>query len=219
VLAALTSACSAWPVTPAGTTAVPGRLARPLYRRIAADVAGAALPDGAFVLDVGTGPGRLPLLIAQRCPSLLVEGIDLSEQMIARALATARHVAIPRGRVRYRVGDVRALPYPDASIDLVVSSLSLHHWSDVPAGLAEIQRVLRPGGRAWIYDVGPVLRQVAANAARRNLPVTLEAIQPDPSRRISTRVWTTVARRLINRLTVTSVIEGATPSLDRPTPD
>ena len=37
------------------------------------------------MLDVGTGPGRVPLLIAERCPSLVVEGIDLSEQMIARA--------------------------------------------------------------------------------------------------------------------------------------
>src|SRR5947209_18846092 len=64
---------------------VPGRLAHPLYRRVAADVAAAGLQDGAFVLDVGTGPGRVPLLIAERCPSLLVEGIDLSERMIARA--------------------------------------------------------------------------------------------------------------------------------------
>ena len=63
----------------------PGRLARPLYQRITADVAGSGLPDGAFVLDVGTGPGRVPLLIAERCPSLVVEGIDLSERMIARA--------------------------------------------------------------------------------------------------------------------------------------
>jgi ubiquinone/menaquinone biosynthesis C-methylase UbiE len=55
------------------------------------------LPDGAFVLDVGTGPGRVPLLIAERCPSLVVEGIDLSEQMIARALASAARVPIPSG--------------------------------------------------------------------------------------------------------------------------
>ena len=65
--------------------AVSGRLARPLYRRIAAEVAGAGLPDGATVLDVGTGPGRVPLLIAERCPTLIVEGLDLSEEMIGRA--------------------------------------------------------------------------------------------------------------------------------------
>jgi ubiquinone/menaquinone biosynthesis C-methylase UbiE len=196
---------------------LPGRLARPLYRRIAADVAAAGLPDGAFVLDVGTGPGRVPLLIAQRCRSLVVEGIDLSEQMIARATEAAT-TPVASGRVTYRVADVRALPYPDGSIDLVVSSLSLHHWTDVPAGLAEIQRVLRPEGRAWIYDLRPVLRRVAANATRRNLPVTLEALQPDPSSRLPARLWTTLGRRLISRLTVTSVSQGVTPTLGGTTP-
>jgi ubiquinone/menaquinone biosynthesis C-methylase UbiE len=154
----------------------------PLYRRIAADVAGAGLPDAAFVLDVGTGPGRVPLLIAERCASLVVEGIDLSEQMIARA-AQAVSPAAAGGRVRYRVADVRALPYPDRSIDLVVSSLSLHHWTDVPAGLAEIQRVLRPEGRAWIYDVRPVLRHVAAN---RRVPTFRSHWRPSKASRVVT---------------------------------
>ena len=73
-----------------------------------------------MVLDVGTGPGRVPLLIAQRCPSLTVEGIDLSEQMIARATQAAS--LAKGGRLTYRVADVRALPYPDGSIDLVVET-------------------------------------------------------------------------------------------------
>jgi ubiquinone/menaquinone biosynthesis C-methylase UbiE len=195
----------------------PGRLARPLYRRIAADVAGARLRGGAFVLDVGTGPGRVPLLIAQRCPSLIVEGIDLSEQMIARAAQAAS--AAEGDRVTYRVADVRTLPYPDASIDLVVSSLSLHHWTDVPAGLAEIRRVLRPGGRAWIYDVRPVLRRVAENAARCNLPVSLEPLDREPGRPFPARLWTAVTAHLINRLTVTRVSAGVTQSHDGPAPD
>lgn len=187
----------------------PGRLARPLYERITADVAGAGLLDGAFVLDIGTGPGRVPLLIAERCPSLVVEGIDLSEQMIARAEAAAREAS---GHLTYRVADVRALPYPDGSIDLIVSSLSLHHWTDVPAGLAEIQRVLRPGGRAWIYDVRPVLRHAASDALRRNLPVTLEALEHVPSGRALARLWTSVVGRLVHRLSMTGVSEGVTPS-------
>jgi ubiquinone/menaquinone biosynthesis C-methylase UbiE len=179
-----------------------GRLAGPLYRRIATDVAGAGLSDGASVLDVGTGPGRVPLLISRRCPSLTVEGIDLSEQMIARATQAASLAT--GGRVTYRVADVRALPYPDRSIDLVVSSLSLHHWTDVSAGLAEIQRVLRPDGQAWIYDVRPVLHRVAENAGSYNLPVTLEALQGQPSGHFPARVGTRVAGRLINRLTLTA---------------
>ena len=151
--------------------AVSGRLARPLYRRIAAEVAGAGLPDGATVLDVGTGPGRVPLLIAERCPELIVEGLDLSEEMIGRAMKGAIGAGIGRERLRYRVGDVAALPYDDASVDLVVSSLSLHHWTDVPAGLAEVRRVLRPDGQAWIYDVRAVLGRVASDAPRCGLDV------------------------------------------------
>ena len=176
---------------------VPGRLAHPLYRRVAADVAAAGLQDGAFVLDVGTGPGRVPLLIAERCPSLLVEGIDLSERMIARAARST--TGAESGHLTYRVADVTSLPYEDRSVDLVVSSLSLHHWTDVPGGLAEIRRVLRPGGRAWIYDVRPVLRRVAAGAAGRDLPVALEALEREPGDGLPGRM----TGLLISRLTVT----------------
>lgn len=45
------------------------------------------------------------------------------------------------------------MPFPDASFDLVVSSLSAHHWPDSAAGFAEIRRVLRPGGHALVYDL------------------------------------------------------------------
>jgi len=183
-------------------------LAGPLYRRIAEDVAGAGLADGAFVLDVGTGPGRVPRLIAERCPSVIVEGIDVSEQMIARAKQADSPAA--DGRVTYRVADVRALPYPDGSIDLVVSSLSLHHWNDVPAGLAEIRRVLRPKGQARIYDIRSILHRIVENGTPPNPPVTLEALQPEPNHHLPSRLWTAVAGRLINRLTVTAS-ESITP--------
>src|SRR6266540_159037 len=55
-----------------------------LYERVAADVAAAGLPDGARVLDVGTGPGRVPLAIARALPGLRVEGLDLSTEMGAQ---------------------------------------------------------------------------------------------------------------------------------------
>lgn len=68
-----------------------GILARPLDRRVAADVAHAELSAGVVVLDIGTGPGRVPLLIAAGYPQLNIEGIDLSSDMVARATANARH--------------------------------------------------------------------------------------------------------------------------------
>ena len=50
------------------------------------------------------------------------------------------------------VGDVASLPFDDGAVDLVVSTFSMHQWTDRPAGLGEIARVLRPGGRALIWD-------------------------------------------------------------------
>ena len=143
-----------------------GLFGRRIFRRIAADVAAADLPAGAVVLDVGTGPGRLPRLIAQACPQVTVQGVDLSPEMIAHATETAAAEGVPADRVRFDVADVADLPHESGSVDLVVSSLSLHHWEDRASGLREIARVLRPGGRAWIYDIRWVLRRTTADARR-----------------------------------------------------
>jgi ubiquinone/menaquinone biosynthesis C-methylase UbiE len=181
-----------------------GRLNRPLYRRIVEDVARAGLPDGAVVLDVGTGPGRVPLLLAQRCPSIHVEGIDLSEQMIDQANRLAAEAGISPERLTYQVADAAALPYPDSSVDLIVSSLSLHHWADVPAGLLEIRRVLRPGGRAWIYDIHRVLGRVTSDAPHDDVHVTLGPLAPDRQRRGLAALLAAIGGLLIGRLEVRS---------------
>ena len=138
-----------------------GVFAQPLYRRVVADVAAAALPPGATVLDVGTGPGTLPLLIAAQVPHLSVAGVDLSAEMIARATAAADIRALGCQPDRFQIADVADLPFDDQSVDLVVSTLSMHHWADLAAGLREVVRVLRPGARAWLYDVRPTTRRAA----------------------------------------------------------
>ena len=123
------------------------RLGHRLYDRVVADATAGDLPGDARVLDVGTGPGRLAHALAQARPAWTVEGVDLSPQMIEYARARD-----PEGTVTYTVGDVAALPYPDDHFDLIVSSMSQHHWADVAGGLRDLSRVLRPGGRLWIYD-------------------------------------------------------------------
>lgn len=131
---------------PAQYSRFAGRLAASLYRRVARDVDGLALSPGARVLDVGTGPGALPTLIAGARPDLRIDAIDLSSEMIAQATGSAPV------SVTFAVADVARLPWPDGTFDLVVSTISQHHWVDPTAGMAEVRRVLRPGGRAWIYD-------------------------------------------------------------------
>lgn len=113
------------------------------YTRVADDVATGAGP-GARVLDVGCGPGHLAERLADR--GLRVTAIDLDPAMVKRARVRLG----PRAEVA--VADVVALPFADGSFDLVVSTMSMHHWADHQAGVAEIARVLAPDGRALIFD-------------------------------------------------------------------
>ena len=138
------------------------RLVRGVYRRLADDVAATA-PQGAALLDVGTGPGVLLVEIARRRPDLSLTGMDLSADMVTAAQRNLRPYA---DRATVRVGNVTALPFPDASFDLIVSSLSLHHWDDPGAAVPELARVLRPGGRLCVYDLRFAPFDVLAATAR-----------------------------------------------------
>jgi SAM-dependent methyltransferase len=121
-----------------------------LYERVADEVA-EAYPTGT-VLEVGSGPGRLAVQLARKAPGLAVTGVDISPEMVERATRRAEEAGLGE-RVRFEVGDVGALPFPEAGFDGVVSTLSLHHWPDPARGLTEIHRALKPGGEARIYDL------------------------------------------------------------------
>lgn len=110
------------------------------------------------ILDVGCGPGDLAAMLSERLPEARVCGVDLAPSMVE----LARQKATDDGRLGFEGGDVADLPFESGSFDLVVSTLSLHHWPDPGAGFAEIARVLRPGGVALIYD----LRLVTLEAER-----------------------------------------------------
>jgi ubiquinone/menaquinone biosynthesis C-methylase UbiE len=122
---------------------------RDLSSAVAAEVT-AAITTGR-ILDVGTGPGYLPLEIAARAPGLELDGIDLSPAMvkIARNNAAKKGVA---DRVRFQSANVADLPFDNGSFDLIISTLSFHHWSRPLACLAEMNRVLKKQHEAWIYD-------------------------------------------------------------------
>jgi len=138
------------------------RLTRRLYQRVVADLAALGLTEGK-VLDVGTGPGTLVRELARKLAGLQVYGIDLSEDMIGLARAHARREHLEE-RVQFESSDVAHLPYPDQSFDVVVSTISMHHWAELAQPLRELYRVLRPGGRVWIYDFRFVKAQTVEQA-------------------------------------------------------
>jgi len=156
--------------------------------RIAADIAAAA-PTGARVLEVGCGPGHLSIRLARQ-HGLEVTGLDLDPAMITRARANADRSANSDQRPpTLLVGDVAALAFPDRSFDLVVSTLSMHHWADPTAGLAEIGRVLRPGARALIWDFRPGVRPHPFGPRHAHMPDPVEHTRSSPLRVVKTTPW------------------------------
>ena len=110
-----------------------------------------ALAPGERVLDVGSGPGLLAVEMAAAVgPSGRVCGIDVSDSMLA--LARGRKSALDSAPLEYLSGGVERLPYQDGAFDVAVSTQVLEYVPDIPAALAEIRRVLRPGGRLLVLD-------------------------------------------------------------------
>lgn len=110
-----------------------------------ADVLGYATATGLDVLDVGCGQG-IDLIGFARAGAN-VTGVDLTPRHVELAQAHLAALDLPGHVVE---GDAERLPFPDATFDRVTSNGVLHHTPDMPAALAEIQRVLRPGGEARI---------------------------------------------------------------------
>jgi SAM-dependent methyltransferase len=163
-------------------------LLSPFIRRIAADVASVA-PTGAQVLEVGCGPGHLSIRLARQ-HGLEVTGLDLDPAMIARTRAnTNRSGNGDQRRPSFLVGDVAALAFPDRSFDLVVSTLSMHHWADPVAGLAEIGRVLRPGARALIWDLRPGVRPHLFGPRHAHIPDPIDHTRGSPLEVVNVTPW------------------------------
>lgn len=147
------------------------RWLRGLHSRTARRIA-LLVPPGGRVLDVGCGPGGLLEQVAQLRPDAAVTGVDASARMVE--LAAARLAPLSDER-RVVCGDVRDLPFEDASTDLVAAVLTAHHWEDLGAGCAEVARVLAPGGSVLVVEMrGPsryvagTLRDALGTAVGRN---------------------------------------------------
>lgn len=117
-------------------------------------------------LDVACGPGSVVVAFAKRVGKAV--GLDATDKMLdeARKLATKSGVA----NVEWHKGDVYALPFDDASFDIVSCRFAVHHFEDPPSAFAEMVRVCRPGGRVVLCDAvvsGDPVKAAAFNRMER----------------------------------------------------
>jgi ubiquinone/menaquinone biosynthesis C-methylase UbiE len=117
----------------------------------------AAVRDGEAVLEVAVGTGLIFRELVRANPSGLTEGVDLTEQMLDRARLKVEGL---QGKHRLRVGDARHLDFSDATFDLLVNSymFDLLPEADFAPVLAEFRRVLKPGGRLALVNMGLATR-------------------------------------------------------------
>lgn len=104
------------------------------------------------LLDVGTGPGGIPLKLVGRCAGLEAVGVDYSVNMVRAARKAAAEQRLD-GRARFLVADARRLGFPDGCFDFVISNSVLHHLHDPVSVLDEMARVAKPGGLILLRDL------------------------------------------------------------------
>ncbi len=143
-----------------GNSYHPGGLA--LTRSLLAEL---GLAPGQRVLDVASGLGTTALLAATSY-DVRVDGVDLSASNVVLASSSAASQGLG-DRVAFHLGDAEALPLPSASVDAVVTECALCTFPDKPTAVAEMARVLRPGGRLGLSDV---------TASRALLPPLLQSL-------------------------------------------
>jgi len=149
-----------------------GPLFRRIYRRFLADLAN-GLPAGARLLDIGTGPGYLLGYLSALRPDLRLFGLDPSHRMLHRGKRLMSEISKnswPRVAAR-----AESLPFPGPVFDHALTTFSFHLWRRPELGVAEIVRVLRPGGRAWLYEMKreATSRELRDFAREENLPYPL----------------------------------------------
>lgn len=103
-------------------------------------------------LDIGCGPGAIPLMVVERIPGIHVTAIDLSEKMLAHARRLAESSPHAK-RLAFELGDAKGLGHEMHSFDTVFSNTILHHIPDPTHMLMEVSRLLAPGGTLLIRDL------------------------------------------------------------------
>ncbi len=102
------------------------------------------------VLDLACGTGDITFALGEKLPAGKATGLDITTGMIEIANRKRREKNVPN--VSFQLGDIMSLPFPDASFDYITCGYALRNVPDVEAALAEIRRVLKPGGQLLSLD-------------------------------------------------------------------
>lgn len=119
------------------------RLRKPLFKRTA--VSSCQYLAQGTVLDIGTGPGTLPRVLAETAPNIRVVGIDVERALLQDAQEDVLRNAV-QDRASFLLADAHALPFLSGSFEMVVSIASLHLWRDRQKCISELYRVLKERG-------------------------------------------------------------------------
>ena len=111
------------------------------------------------MLDLGTGPGYLPIEIVRRAPELHITGVDLSRRLTRIAHVNAKKAGFA-SQLTFEVGNSSRLRFDHAVFDMVISPGMLHSLKKPIHVLTEIHRVLKDGAEAWIYDPANVIQYI-----------------------------------------------------------
>jgi SAM-dependent methyltransferase len=156
---------------------------------------------GDAVLEIGYGPGGLIRLLAERTDAARIRGVDPSLAMRAEASGRNRQ-AVRSGRVRLDLGTADRTGLADASVDRVVSVNNVAIWPDLEAAVAELHRVVRPGGTLVIAWHGGTSRSRIVRSLR---------LPEDQLHRIENVLrgrFDEVGRRQLTRLDVFSAVRS-----------
>ena len=103
------------------------------------------------ILDVATGTGDLALALVRRIPSARVTGVDISENMLAQGREKVNRRGL-KEKIVMQSGDAEALEFETETFDCVTVAFGVRNFGDIPVGLREMYRVLRPGGRCLVLE-------------------------------------------------------------------
>lgn len=143
------------------------------WRRVLVESAGVG--DGGRVLDVATGTGDVAIEFARRTGAGGIVGLDPSAGMLEVGREKVARLGLD-GRIRMLDGDALALPFADGTFDAVTIAFGLRNLPDYAAGIAEMARVLAPGGRLLVLEFFPPRRGLFLRAYRLYLSTVLPVI-------------------------------------------